>query len=293
MPSALRQRRRAVRIGALAAALLLATAALSIGSGGSVAIAAEPLEDVPTVVIGAGSLRWADVSEAGTATLWSLTGSSAVASTSVRAVPSTTCPLDGWLSISAGTKATSRELEPERGTLNPGQAVGDADDIVCAPLPGIEDDRVPGWAGYVALQERTTGAYGTPGTLGAQLSELGGCAVAVGPGAAVALADTDGTVARYEPRWDPSLTGECPVTVNDAGSIDEQPELWDDELATFDQLVADVLTATDPGTRVLVSGVADPSTSPAPFQVAIQHTVGNATPAGCAPTPPAAAGSCR
>ncbi|MDQ3628518.1 MAG: hypothetical protein M3419_06890 [Actinomycetota bacterium] len=274
MLPALRRRRRARGIGALAAALLLTAATLAAGAAGAAASTTEPQPTGPTVVIGVTSLRWADVSEAVTPTLWGLIAGSAVGSTSVRAVPSSTCPLDGWLSISAGTKATSRRLEPDRGTLNPGQASGDVDDIVCGPLPAVEDGQVPDWDRYAALQDSTTGAYGTPGALGDQLSDLGSCTLAVGPGAAVALAGTDGDVERYEPRWDPSLAGECPVVVIDAGSIDEQPGPRYDDLVAFDQLVADVLAVTDPGVQVLVSGVADPSASPAPFQVALRHTVG-------------------
>lgn len=274
MLSALRRRRGT---GALAAAVLVAAGALALGLGAGAGVAAESDEPVatgPTVLIGASGLRWADVSESVTPTLWQLTGSSAVGSTSVRAVPSSTCPLDGWLSISAGTKATSRELEPDRGLLNPGQASGDAEDIVCVPVPPVEDDQVPGWEAYVDLQESTTGAYGTPGALGDQLAALGSCSTAIGPGAAIALADGSGSVQGYASQWDASLAGDCPVTVIDAGSISEPTGARQAELMAFDTLVGDVVAATEPGAHVLVSGVADPSASPAPFQLALQHTVG-------------------
>ena len=279
------QRRRAAgRVAAIVAALVggclatgvgAATAATPVATAAPAAVAAP----APVVVVGVSDLRWTDIDPEVTPTLWRLVGNSAVGSVSVRTVRAVTCPIDGWLSLSAGSEATSTEVDDDRDLLNPGQ-VGSDELPPCGLLPDIETNEagtytVDGWADLVQLQEETTGAYGTLGTLGDLLTDAGVCTTAIGPGAAVALAGLGGEGSGYAFTWSEEAQNECPVTVLDARSINESPVLRPGSLAEFDELVAQVVAAADRGTHVLVSGIADPTASPPPLQVAIQHVVGS------------------
>jgi hypothetical protein len=263
-----------------------ATASLALLAGPTATAATAPttptdsvVPSTPVVVIGVSDLRWTDVDPKVTPTLWRLVGNSAVGSVSVRTVRPVTCPIDGWLSLSAGSEATSTEVEDDRDLLNPGQ-VGSDELPSCGLLPDAETDEdgdytIQGWADFVQLQEETTGAYGELGTLGDLLDEAGVCATAIGTGAAVALADGDGRGSGYEFGWTEEAQQTCPVTVLDAGSINESSVLRESSLSEFDQLVSRVLNAAEPGTHVLISGVADPTASPPPLQVAMEHVVGS------------------
>src|SRR5207237_815865 len=57
------------------------------------------------VLIGVPGLMWSDLSPTKTPALWSLTQSGAGAALSTRATTVNTCPVDGWLTVSAGQRA--------------------------------------------------------------------------------------------------------------------------------------------------------------------------------------------
>jgi hypothetical protein len=59
------------------------------------------------VVVGLSGLRWSDVSEARTPTLWRLAGQGSVGNLVDYAVLPLTCPADGWLTLNAGARAQS------------------------------------------------------------------------------------------------------------------------------------------------------------------------------------------
>jgi hypothetical protein len=277
------RRRAARRAAAIVAALVagsVATGSAAIGSVPATAAAsvdATVADPTSVVLIGVSDLRWTDIEPSVTPTLWRLVGNSAVGSISVRTVRPVTCPIDGWLSLSAGSEATSTEVEDDRDVINPGQV--SSADLTCGLLPDVSTDAAGGgyeiedWPEYVRLQEETSGAYGTLGTLGDLLAADDVCATAIGPGAAVALADLDGQGSNYEFTWSAGAQDDCPVTVIDAGSTNESSVLRPGSLAEFDEQVAQVLAAADPGTHVLVSGIADPTASPPPLQVAMEHVV--------------------
>lgn len=136
--------------------------------------------EAPLVVIGTTGLRWEDLSALATPNLWGLTGGGAAANLVVRSVRSTTCPADGWLALSAGRRAADVPME-EYGTCRRLQNVG-------------EDGAVPAWQTYLDAAAND-GYDATPGLLGDLLVSSGTPSLAVGPGAAVALATTDGSVA--------------------------------------------------------------------------------------------------
>jgi hypothetical protein len=252
-------------------------------AGATVGPAGTAADQTPVIVIGVSDLRWTDIQPRVTPTLWRLVSNSAVGSVSVRTVRPVTCPIDGWLSLSAGSEATSTEVEGDRDFLNPGQ-VGSGELPSCGLLPDVttHDDgsyEVAGWDDFVQLQEETTGAYGTLGTLGDLLNASDVCATAIGPGAAVALADLDGQGSRYAFSLTKEAQRACPVTIIDAGSTNESSVLRPSSLAEFDALVDQVIASADPGTHILISGVADPTASPPPLQVAMEHVVGAPRPA--------------
>src|SRR5690606_33007524 len=106
-----------------------------------------------------------------------------------------TCPAEGWLALSSGTRAGDTTFEPAEGSE-------DACRVLDNPASAaVADAAVPAWEEYVTSARE--GQYGAvPGTLGDILAEVGATTAAFGPGAAVALAGSDGTV----PRWAPVAT---------------------------------------------------------------------------------------
>ncbi|MFW5898914.1 MAG: hypothetical protein ACOCUN_00440, partial [Jiangellaceae bacterium] len=248
------------------AAMLAAGAATVVLPG--VAGAQEPPEsNAPHVVlVGVAGLAWPDVTAAGTPTLYELAGDSAAASLTVRTVRSRTCPVDGWLTVGAGRRAT--DLPDTTGE-------GDADRfcrVPPVPLDSAGTAQVPGWNALAALQEEQN--YGTAiGALGTRLEEAGVCATAVGPGAAVALADESGEVETYVDDA-AALTTEriaaCPVTVVDLGALpvpdgDEQDSMARRAAATaIDRALADLQQRLPDDTALLVAGVADSGPAPPP-----------------------------
>lgn len=117
-------------------------------------------------LIGVAGLHWNDVTRADTPNLWQLAQTSAVGSLSVRTVGSVTCPYDAWLTVSAGTRS----------------AVGHR--CGAPPLPA------PAQQGAATVPT-------SAGTLGDALKAAGQCSIAIGPGAALALADSQGRVPSY------------------------------------------------------------------------------------------------
>ncbi|PWD51466.1 hypothetical protein C8046_13185 [Serinibacter arcticus] len=99
--------------------------------------------------------------------------------------------MDGWLALSSGARAADLPLE-ERTT--------DASRLACRPLAETVSaldgvgGAVPGWPDY--LEAADASSFGTVlGLWGDELREAGIGATAIGPGAAIALALPDGTLA--------------------------------------------------------------------------------------------------
>lgn len=178
-------------------------------AGGSGAAQAPEL-----VVIGTTGLRWEDLSALATPHLWDLADDGASANLVARSVRSFSCPADGWLAMSAGRRAADLPME-EFGT--------------CRRLQHPEEDGgVPGWEAYQEAAARD-GYDATPGLLAEVLADNDHSALAVGPGAAIALADQEGRMgADYLPAppapslLTSSLTEALPgqdLVVVDVGSV--------------------------------------------------------------------------
>lgn len=221
--------------------------------------AADP-EPAPVVVVGVAGLRWTDVSRSTTPNLWHMIGGGSVASINVRTAAPATCPLDAWLTLSAGSRTVSagsaeraarpepRSRDDEQGeargatsctpvpvpTTGAGQRGGDAEPAGAtvegwAQLPEAGEDEED-----TELADRTKSP--APGLLGEMLAEAGTCSTAVGPGAAVMLAREDGTVSRYVPSLDAlSTTG----ATGSAGASGTRGPAWDEALTECPVTVID------------------------------------------------------
>lgn len=223
---------------------LVAAAALCLSVTSAVAAPAGKISDpitAPVVVVGIAGLTWSNLTEKDTPTLWRMLDDGAdAAALTVRTVHSPPCPLDGWLSLSAGRAATDPQPHRDRG---------------CTTIPAVTGGAVQGWGDLVTGQ-RASLFDPELGLLGSTLAAGGVCATAVGPGAALALADRQGQVARYyaEPataRWD------CPVTVVDAGVVDRRSDP-SETLRVADQTVRQVLDRAPGNATVIVLGISQP-----------------------------------
>ncbi|MBP2708088.1 hypothetical protein JOL79_30350 [Microbispora sp. RL4-1S] len=157
------------------AGLCVLPGVLPSAEAGAVATARGRQAGPAVALIGVPGLLWSDVTPA-TPNLWRLAGGSALGSLSVRTVGNVTCPYDGWLTVSAGVRS----------------AVGSR--CGAAPEPERQGDGavVPEFSWLWEVREQRDA-----GTLGQALHDAGRRTLAVGPGAALALADRGGRVDVY------------------------------------------------------------------------------------------------
>jgi len=141
----------------------------------------------PLVLVGVAGLRWEDVGALATPALWELSRDAAVGQVAVRSVESRACPVDGWLAVSSGARMAWTQVKGRCLT-------------VPEPVGGPTSATVALW-GEVQRVATDQGFAATPGVLGDEVRDQHVTATAVGPGAALALADADGAVAgTYHPR---------------------------------------------------------------------------------------------
>ena len=211
----------------------------------------------PLVVAGIAGLRWEDVSAELTPTLWGLLedGSSAGAVT-IHTYARPACPEGGWLSLSAGRAVR-------------GSALGSW----CHPLPEVvpsgDGAAVSGWAD-LAETNLDTLYHPRIGTLGLALAESEVCATAVGPGAALALADPDGVVGRYLPEVSVDAF-DCPLTVVDLGRTSVVDGVAGTRLRVDEALEA-LVDLVPAGTDLVVSSLSSPIAAPLALGVAVVTT---------------------
>lgn len=197
----------------------------------------------PVVLAGIGGLGWDDVSPSRTPALWALldAGASAAAVT-VHTTGQPACADGGWLSLSAGRAVAGQRFAGSCLGLPTIEAVGDG-------------GQVSAWQRLVVAQ--IDSAYDASlGTLGPALAQSGSCVTAVGPGAALALAAADGTVARYRPTVSPDAF-DCQLTIVDLGSTSRLDDLRPGQLGA-DRALADLVEAVPPEADLLVTSVSAP-----------------------------------
>ena len=204
------------------------------------------------VVVGLSGLRWSDVSEARTPTLWRLAGQGSVGNLVDYAVLPLTCPADGWLTLNAGARAQSDHTNAACGAFPAVRPAGAG-----ASVPGLP-----------ALETYNHRFHNNP-DWGLLSGQTPGCATAAGPGAALALADRAGHVASYLPgpgRVTAAVLARCPLTVVDLGTLGYAERAR--QLAAADARLATIAAALPAGTTLLVTAPGAPS-KPPHLQVAL------------------------
>lgn len=253
--------------GGLLLALLLATVLVPLpaATAGDVSrgdgAAALP-QDAPVVVVGTSAVAWRDVDREVTPTLWGLLRDGAAAGGVTPGVTGRNgwCPSGGWLAISSGRPVVTGERDGDEWVCAPWSvAAGDAGE-------GSADDAaggatVTGWDELRALQSASE-FNPRLGVLGDTLAEASTCTTAVGDGAALALAATDGSVPRYRTLYaalaDPDDAFACGITLVDAGSAVVDTELLDEAQAEAAEAAA--LRAVDANVRRVLQAVPSAST---------------------------------
>ena len=200
--------RRALAI-TVALAAVLTGLLLPTSSAASGAARDEPAGAV--VLVGTGGISWSDVDQRTTPNLWGLLRDGSSAALSVRSVYLNTCPIDGWLGISAGARAAAPRSGAER----------DPADRPCPSAPTVEGGSVVQWPTYLkaAADERFDSKLGLLGDTAAAGRM---CLKAVQPFAAAGGARRDGRIEQYTPWSDRQLMEDlngCPVTLVDVGSL--------------------------------------------------------------------------
>lgn len=216
------------------------------------------------VVVGAAGLRWADVTEEDTPTLADLVRTGSVGTLSVRSAAGVSCPAEGWLTLGAGGYAAA--VDP--ADLDPADGCG------ARQPPPVASDRpvVPTMPALRDLND-TPRLGARPGTLGEHVP----CASAVGPGAALAAADSTGRLAGYAPTL-PAEPGEllarCPLTVIDLGSVHGTGTGRRAEARRFDRQLALIRDRQPADAVLIVLGVAETDSRQPRLHVAVAHGPG-------------------
>ena len=243
-------------VRSLLAACLLAVLALGVGAAFAASTAsAQTTATTPVrhvVVVGISGLRWSDVSPSVTPTLWRLAGQGSVGSLVDYAVLPLTCPADAWLTLNAGDRAQS-----------------DHTNVACGAFPAV----TPAGAGAVvpamgSLEAYNNQFHNSP-DWGLLAKGVPGCATAVGPGAALALADSTGHVASYLPSAADLTAGvlaRCPLTVVDLGNIGSAER--SSALASVDAQLARIAADVPAGSTLLVTAPGA-TTKPPHLQLAL------------------------
>jgi hypothetical protein len=198
-----------------------------------------------TVLIGVPGLQWSDVSPSATPDLWRLARRAATGLLSVKAVGGRTCPGDGWVTVSAGSRSAAGPY--------------------CRRPIAVTPDGQGALVGDLATIRRVNAGFGTVGLLGDAVHRVGGCTTAIGPGAALAAADPTGRVDTYfpspaaVPAW---AWARCPVTIVDAGDVGAAGAGRAAAAHRADATIGTILAGLPPGATVVVAGVADHDQTP-------------------------------
>ncbi len=214
----------------LAVPLLGAPAAASTAASAARAAAGTGIR--PVVIVGISGLRWNQVTAAGTPQLWRLAGGGSVGSLVDYAQQPLSCPADGWLTLNAAARAQGPRP--------------------CPRLPAVVQDGAGASSSGHGADHRGQPGLPPVARLGPARS-LPGCATAVGPGAALALASAAGTVASYLPSaggLSAGVLARCPLTVVDLGQIGGIERT---DVSAIDGRLAAIVADLAPGTLLLVT----------------------------------------
>lgn len=200
------------------------------------------------LLVGVSGLRWKDVDQANTPTLWSMAERGSIGSLSIRSGHRPTCPADGWVTLGAGNYAARNRT-----------ATGDAcppTAVVIEPAPGGGAD-LPDQQELVTYNRRELPSGAMPGAL----PESVRCTVAVGQGGAMAGARPFGRVDRYEPQLPTKadrLLSECVLSIVDLGAVSgDDAATRAAQAGQVDRELARVLAARPEQSLVMLAGISD------------------------------------
>jgi hypothetical protein len=211
---------------------------------GAAAATAPPARHV--VVVGLSGLRWSDVSPDTTPALWRLAGQGSAGNLVDYAVLPLTCPADGWLTLNAGARAKS-----------------DHTNAACGAFPAVTPTGKGATVPDLPALETYNHRFHNNPDWGLLARASPGCATAVGPGAALALADRSGRVGSYLPApsgLTAAVLARCPLTVVDLGVLGFTERAR--ALAAADAELARLAAELPAGTTLLVTAPGAPSKPP-------------------------------
>ncbi|HIV57061.1 MAG TPA: alkaline phosphatase family protein [Candidatus Stackebrandtia faecavium] len=239
----------------------LATAVLLVGVISQL-LPAQPPKSVSrseassAVVVGVPGLRWSDIDADETPHLWRLAEQGSLGSLSVDTAPAVSCPLDGWLTLSAGAPASGNV------SLH-GQRCPDVSDSAITRSPDGDSASVDDQE-YLVRHNHNDFQGVSVGTLPSAVR----CTTAIGPGASYAAARQTGKLDHYEaelPETSTTWRGafeECPLTIVDLGALPQDDRERDTAVARADAAVADIDAALDDDALLLIAGISDTSSTP-------------------------------
>jgi hypothetical protein len=250
-----------------AVAALLVFTAVALALLPATASAASAPAKGHVVLIGVPGLQWGDIHDTATPNLARLAGQGSSAALSVKTVGPHTCPIDGWLTVSAG----------QRSQLRHGS---------CGLPPAPEGNAVPGFAGM--RDDNAHNKYASRvGLLGDAVHQSGGCTMAIGPGAVLGAADSAGRVDGYvqsTAQIPADGLSRCALTMVDVDDVfhayidagvdvngrqvQVTPKRRAAAVKSADDQIGRVLAAMPPDTTVLLAGLSDANVS-AHLRVAI------------------------
>jgi len=230
---------------ALCAALAVPLLGVFAGAlAGTAATAAPAVAPPPrhVVIVGISGLTWNMVTPQATPELWRLAEDGSVGSLVDYTQQPLSCPADGWLTLNSAARAQG----PRPCTSLP------------TVIPAGRGARVPAMPRLIAANQ---GFHESPdwGLLGS----LASCATAVGPGAALALADPAGAVSAYlasAAGLSAGVLARCPLTVVDLGQLRDSER---SRLIAVDHQLAAIVADLPSGTLLLVTapGATAPETA--------------------------------
>ncbi|HEY2286164.1 MAG TPA: hypothetical protein VGH88_10525 [Streptosporangiaceae bacterium] len=271
-------------LASLAVAVALTAQASLAAPAASAAISGSPARPgpgraggAPVVIIGIPGLRWTDISPRETPALWRLAEHGSVGSLVVSAVRTYTCPADAWLTLNAGARvlaprpapgscAPLPQVLPVAGSPaagSPPSGSPASGTRTATGQPGGRPAWVPALAGPGGIEAGNRPfSYDPQWGLLARAAGPGGCAVAAGPGAALALASRSGDVADYAgPAGGAARFAgkKCGLVVADLGALPAARGERRAAVAAADRVAAGLIAAAPHGAVIMAAGVGDGS----------------------------------
>ncbi|MDN5718344.1 MAG: hypothetical protein L0G89_14045, partial [Janibacter sp.] len=204
-------------------------------------------------------LSWSDVTPEATPAIHSFAQSAAVSNLNVRSTYFTSCPADGWLGLSAGTRAAQpRDVTRAQLRADP-RALPH-----CSPLPDSgswsASDMDRSYWSDLSAQVSEQGFGAQIGLLGQSVRRGSECIAGEGPGALLAMPDVSGDIETEDTRSNNgcrvTLVGAPPVSVPEEGDVRSR------QVAAVDGVVDDVLASVDSDTVVILAGLSDDGGQP-------------------------------